>query len=205
LVIRNAMSNYTEHADEQLLIGVTQGDEHAFTILYNKHYASVYYFTKRIVGEELAKDIVIEVFTKWWQHKEELKTVGHLVAYLRTLARNACIDHLRRLKTENARQQELLHLTDDRYEEIYFRDVLEAHLFTIIQQEIEQLPKHLRDIFKLAYYEGLKNPEIAERLHIKDTTVRVGKAEAIKLLRTALLRTDLPLMIVYSFYLKKFL
>jgi DNA-directed RNA polymerase specialized sigma24 family protein len=46
-------------------------------------------------------------------------------------------------------------------------------------------------VFELTYFEDMKTSDIAERLHITESTVRNQKARALYLLRTALAGREL--------------
>ena len=54
---------------------------------------------------------------------------------------------------------------------------------------MEKLPLKCRQVFKMAYFEGLKNKEIANSLDISENTVKTHKKLALKQLRINLLST----------------
>jgi RNA polymerase sigma-70 factor (ECF subfamily) len=57
-----------------------------------------------------------------------------------------------------------------------------------VENEIEQLPRRCKEIFKLIYYERKSADEIATMLDISINTVWVQRAKAIQLVRTNLLK-----------------
>ena len=166
----------------------------AFTEIYNLYYPDLYFLSRGIVGD-VAPDIVADVFVQLWSQKKRFESGEHLLFYLRAMTRNACYDSLKKEQRVSLQMKELAYITDQEHEEVYFREVIEARLFSLIQKQIDQLPPHMREVFRLSYIDGLKNAEIAELLNIKDASVRVRKAEALKLLRLAFHNSDLIVLL----------
>jgi len=75
------------------------GDSKAFTFIYKKLYPSVYYFSKRFVGEETAKDIASDAFAKLWTIERNFQTLQSIKLFLQVCTRNASINYNERLKT----------------------------------------------------------------------------------------------------------
>jgi RNA polymerase sigma-70 factor (ECF subfamily) len=61
--------------------------------------------------------------------------------------------------------------------------MIRAELMQDIYAEIEKLPEKRRQVFKLAYVEGLKNDEIAAQMNISVHTVKEHKGKALQFLR----------------------
>lgn len=178
--------NTVKPSREFLSVG---GSKVLFTQVYNDYYTQLYFLTKKMV-QDAAPDILADVFTELWVQEKEFESERHLFFYLRAMVSNACFDFLKK-KNRDSKQIDLLTLqTDQQYTDIYFRDIVEGHLFTQIKEEIDKLPPHLREVFTLSYIKGLKNNEIASLLQIKDNAVRVRKAEALKKIRTAFHGTE---------------
>lgn len=183
------MSGKLTYNEKELLAKMAAGDEHAFTSIYELTYPGLYYFAKQYVDEEKAKDIVAETYVKLWKSPRNFENLPHINSYIRAIARNACIDLLKREASESNAQAQLQYLTEEEYDATYFqRNELESLLYKKVLDEIEKLPASTRTIFKLSYLEGKKNAEISLLLNIKDQTVRNKKAEALKAIRISLLR-----------------
>lgn len=188
------MNNTDLHISQQTLESFSKGDVNAFTNIYNRYYTELYFLSRRLVGD-LAPDVVADVFVQLWSQKKRFDSDDHLLFYLRAMTRNACFDLLKKEHKTSQQLKELSYITDQEHEDVYFREIIEARLFSLIQKEIDQLPLHMREVFKLSYIDGLKNAEIAELLNIKDASVRVRKAEALKLLRSAFYNTELIVLL----------
>lgn len=136
--------------------------------------------------EDLALDIVQEVFAKIWVRFDELDHTQNIKAYLYTAARNAVFDELRKIQVkgtyatlEGARPPQVDNSTD---ESLAFKD-----LEKVYQDAIQQLPTERQRIFLLSKVEYLTNTEIADQLGISVNTVRDQLVKANKSVRTFVL------------------
>ena len=86
---------YTD--DRPLIEAFQQGDDFAFVALYNRHKAAVYtYCVKMVLDKDLAKDILQETFIRVFENRDRLLNAGSFRAWLFTIARNQCLNNLRR-------------------------------------------------------------------------------------------------------------
>lgn len=96
------MCSYQDHADEQLLQCIRNGEESAFDELYRRYWEPLYNSArKRLDNDHEAEDIVQEVFIRLWIRREELE-INHVIAYLHTAVRYNILTYLTRHKTEIA-------------------------------------------------------------------------------------------------------
>ena len=190
------MNNRDIHIDNLTLQSFAQGDPAAFTRVYNRYYPDLYFLAKKLV-DDAASDVLADVFMEAWSQKKLFDSPEHLIAYMRIMTRNACFDYLKKQNKDSQRLRDLGHISDQEHQDEYFREITEAQLFSLIRQEIEQLPPHIREVFKLSYIKGLKNAEIARLLGMKDASVRVRKAEALRILRAAFYNIDLAVLLLF--------
>ena len=143
-------------------------------------------FAGKFVSVDYAEDMVHDVFLKFWNKpvfdlpEKELKRV------LFTSVRNICIDYLRRLNLEseiiNTKKIQL------QIDEVFFAENLEniylqKDLVGILMKKIDELPEKGREVFQLAYMEGLKATEIAENIGISVRTVETHLYRSLQYLR----------------------
>lgn len=84
-------------SDEELAVEVGQGDDSAFTELYERYFEGAYDFTVRIVHDrDMAADVVQGSFTRAWEGLRGGEQPRRFKAWLYTIARNRAIDELRR-------------------------------------------------------------------------------------------------------------
>lgn len=195
------MTKGDAYREEQLLLLLAEGDQQAFSALYEQTYPLLYYSVKRYVGEEEARDIVAECYVKLLRTPRKFDNIAHFYSYMRTVARNACFDLLQRTKRETTLLEQIAHLTGEKEDAPDQRTEWEAMLYKRILDEIEKLPPFTRQIFQLSYLEGRSNPEICQLLNIKDQTVRNKKAEALKQIRLKL-AVWIPFFYLARFFFK---
>jgi RNA polymerase sigma-70 factor (family 1) len=202
------LSQYTTYSDEQLIKLLHKSDQSAFKIIYDRLYAhcSFYagYFLK---SPEDVKDILTDCFIKAWEKRQSFENLNKLKSFLEVSIRNACFNHLRRTSMISRHQAAIIEFlesenTPEHHElELHLQ---EAELLRLIHHEIEQLHPQCKNIFKLAFFDELKNAEIAKRLNINIQTVYNQKNIAIKSLRCSLKnsRIELATMLIICFIQK---
>lgn len=135
---------------------------------YDRLYRYCYFHTGDPV---LAEDLTQEAFLRYFSRKPAVGT-GRPMAYLYTIARNLCIDHYRKRKTEEFRKEELVFLPMEQVEE---KMDLAAALGTLDKQH--------REILLLRYVNELGVGETAKVLGISRFCVYRREREAMEKLR----------------------
>ncbi|WP_316817620.1 RNA polymerase sigma-70 factor [Pedobacter nyackensis] len=181
-----------------------KGDETALQYFFDLHYKSLCYFAAGLTGDDAeAEDIVADCFVKLWEQHERKETAQTIKAFLYISCRNACLNHLKKLKRRTGWQEDYLQQLENGNEKM-LQQVVESEFLDVLDKEVAGLPGQCAEVFKLIYYEGRKTDEIAELLDINVKTVRNHKARAVELLRTSFLKKGLPdvLMLALTLYLK---
>lgn len=176
--------------EEDLLHTLSKGDAAALHRLFDMYYTPLCYFAEKLTGDHAeAEDMVMDIFTRLWQKKQDISAISNIKAFLYTSVRNACLDLLRRQNRHQDSHREIKYLSEQgeflAINEEIFSKVLQ-HLY----KEIEQLPPQCRSIFKLLYFKGLSTQQVAEQLNLSAQTVRNQKTRAIQLLRASLGEKD---------------
>ena len=150
-------------ADEELLEQLARSDEGALAELYDRFGGVAYGLALRIVRDEtLAQDAVQEAFlTVWRSAGTFVPARARPSTWILTLVHRRAVDIVRREQRRRGEPlDESLHGTGGAAAE-------EASLRfdrRIVQDALERLPAEQRDAVQLAYYGGLTQSEIAERL-----------------------------------------
>ena len=185
---------YTDMDDQSLIAAISDGDSRALEVLYDRYSTIVYRMALRIVNnQELAEDIVQEVFWRVWRRSASFEhDRGKVAQWLFGVTHNLCIDELRRARVrpisvyEDIEHPLIQQLVDHR------TDVAETVWNTeqrrMITDALDQLPKAQRQAIELAYFRGMSHQEIANKLNrplgtIK-TRVRLGLCKLKLLLST---------------------
>lgn len=184
--------------DIDVMKRVAAYDSKALEILYNRYAPLLYTLIKKIAVEKiLAEEILTEVFVIIWRRVELFDVYsGNVYTWLITLARNKAVDIVRR-KNENLRMPEYT----DEYEGNFIVPQLSKQIdpldlvttFTIkdsVEAALNRLTDAQQYVIYLAYYEGLTQKEIAERLNIPYPTVKSKIKIASLNLREYLLKGD---------------
>lgn len=177
------------------------GDEGALAYFFELHYASLCYFSGRLLQDDMeAEDIVSDCFFKLWKKKQDFETGTNIKAFLYISCRNACLNHLKKIKRKTAIQESYFRQLEEGEETIFF-ELVETEVITLLSQEIEALPDKCKEVFKLIYLEGRKTDEIATQLGLSVQTVRNHKTRAIELLKASFLKKGVSAAMTLAFLL----
>lgn len=187
------MNQHDEHND--LAKALSIGKEEAFESIYNLLYDRLYLFAKGLVSQPDAADVVAETFVKIWQRRERFKLLDEISAFAYIAIRNSCYNILKRQKLVQAKHELLAALTEEEQKAVYWAE-LESELITEVRDRIEKLSETERTVFKMAFFEGYKNEEIASILAMGYQTVSNLKTIALKKVK-ATFKPQLVVNIVY--------
>ncbi|WP_316835411.1 RNA polymerase sigma-70 factor [Pedobacter nutrimenti] len=193
------MSDYRKLTDQELIILLKQGDQLAYTQIYDRYQTLLFlHAIKKVREEEDAKDIVQEIFADLWIRKEELSLQCTLSAYLYTCVRNKFVNLLQHKEVRMRYSVSFQSFID---ENTVGSDLLirEKQLASLIEKEISALPVKMQKIFVLSRREHKSYKEIAAQLNVSEETVRKQVKNALKILRIKL-GTILLFALVFWYY-----
>ncbi|WP_396186623.1 RNA polymerase sigma factor [Flavobacterium sp.] len=168
--------------DSDLIISLKEGDSKAYTFLVNKyHHKLCVYVFSLTKDNDLAEDIVQNVFMAIWNKKHKLKEDFVMKSYLYKSVYNEFIDQYRKEKSvlplEKKHFDALSSIVEEEDE-----NSLEK-LIKLVKQEIENLPPKCKQTFLLSKQDGLTNIEIAEFLNVSIKSVEAHITKAFSILR----------------------
>jgi RNA polymerase sigma-70 factor (family 1) len=172
---------------ELLLQAFNSGSRDAFTAVYNTYYAAAFYFAKRFVHTEEAEDITADVFCKLWDMRKSFTRMQSIKVFIQVSVRNACLGYLEHKEVIDRHRNVLLLSSVEKMESLFYEDEIKTEYLQRIYTEMEKLPGQCKKICKMAWFEGLKNREIAGILHISEKTVCNQKVHGLKLLKIGIL------------------
>lgn len=169
------------HPDENILRRVTEGDQVAFTELYNYYKTPALRFSISLLkDEEEAENLIQDVFLKIWIKREQIKPDHNFSSYLFTCLRNMAFDYFKKVeKSELLRRQfmeGMMLAGEDEKEENERR-------LSLVQHAVDSLSVKRKLILKLNIEEGKSYQEIAEFLRISKNTVKNQLVKAKQILR----------------------
>lgn len=188
------MSSYSVLTDQELATYFREGDRHAFAEIFERYndllYAHAY---NKLRNKEEARDIVQDVFVRFWNKHAEIELKSNLSGYLYVMMRNSIFSLMSHKSVVN---NYAASFNQFKYEGEAITDhlVREKQLAAIIEREIAALPPRMREVFELSRMENLSNKQIAERLGLSEFTVADQVKKALRVLR---LRIGLALVIAH--------
>jgi RNA polymerase sigma-70 factor (family 1) len=168
--------------ESYLLNRVAQDDELAFEELFmGYHHQLGEYILMLTHSQELTEDIVQEVFLKVWMNREKLTEINNFSSYLFILTRNYTLNSLRRMLNHNKYQEYYKQQFDDMEPAEPPADNLNNNpdIQVLVDQAIARLPSQQQKVFLLRM-QGLKNPEIADKMQISTDSVKKYQQWALK-------------------------
>ena len=174
--------------DAELVRRLQKRDPQALGELYDKYGRLAYALIYRIVRDAgTAEDLVQETFLRVWNRSQGFDADrGALGGWLLAVARNRAIDYLR---SAGGRMRNALELEETAHPSLYLdleKEVLNSDKARRLRKAMEKLNPNQRDAIELAYFEGLSQAEIAERMGQPLGTVKTWVRTALKHLREEL-------------------
>jgi RNA polymerase sigma-70 factor (ECF subfamily) len=135
----------------------------------------------------VAEDLVQETFLRVWNRVQGFNAEkGSIGPWLLAVARNRAIDYLR---SATGRQRNALEFEESEHPALYTdmeRDLLLADKARRVKAAMQKLSPNQRQAIELAYFEGLSQTEMAERMGQPLGTVKTWVRTALKNLRDEL-------------------
>jgi RNA polymerase sigma-70 factor (ECF subfamily) len=181
-------------ADGDLIAQVAGGDERAIATLYERYGGVLYAVAYRIVGQRAdAEEVVIEAFAQAWREASRFASErGSVAGWLTMIARSRALDTVRarsrrdRLTASAAADRTGLSPAMGEWQPDPARVVEHAERRAKVREALESLAPAQRQAIELAYFEGLSQSEIAERLQEPLGTVKTRVRLAMQKLRESL-------------------
>jgi len=173
--------------NEEELVGLLKnGDKAAFSYLYDHYSGALYSVIYKIIGkQELAEDVLQEVFVKIWNSFSSYdSTKGRLFTWMLNIARNHTIDTVRsksykkQSKIQNA-ENVVANVPNSRNETDKFDSLG-------LRKKVTLLKEDQRQVIDLSYFEGFTQEEISQQLGIPLGTVKTRMRAAILVLKKLL-------------------
>src|SRR5690606_19682353 len=143
------MGKESNIAEKLLTCRLKEGDERAFTLLYNKYSPMLYLnILKLVKAEEIALDLLQELFVKIWNHRQSIDPEKEFRSYLFSIAYNLVRDFFRKAARDKRLEEQLVALTTECYEHIE-QLLQQKETAEILDKAIGALPMQQRRIFIL--------------------------------------------------------
>src|SRR5882724_7871213 len=157
--------------DAALMLRVKQGDSDAFAQLVEKYKQSVMNLVYRMLRDATeAEDIAQNVFIQVHKSAARYQVSSKFTTWLFTIARNLCLNELRRRSRHPADSMEAVHPDNEHHPAQQYEDrktfsppetLLHAELEQKIEQAMADLPENQRIAILLCRQDELSYEEIA--------------------------------------------
>jgi RNA polymerase sigma-70 factor (ECF subfamily) len=174
--------------DEKLVARLQRRDPQALGELYDRYGRLTYALILRVVRDAgIAEDLVQETFLRVWNRVQGFDAQkGSIGPWLLAVARNRAIDYLR---SAGGRERNALEFEETDHPALYTdmeRDLLNSDQTRRVKQAMQKLSANQRQVIELAYFEGLSQTEMAEKMGQPLGTVKTWVRTALQTLRQEL-------------------
>ena len=192
----NSIPENLSDKEKELFYQVAEGDEEAFSDLFNLFLPKLHPFiVKFLKSEPAAEEVIQETFIRVWLNRDKLGEIENPGGWLYKVASNECYNYLRKTATQNKFLQ-TIHAKPEAvrttYEWVDLKD-----LKRLIGEAVEQLPLQRKRIYQMSRDQGKTIPEIAEALQLSPNTVKNALVTALKFIREYLSKHGIVFLLIY--------
>lgn len=188
-------------SDQQLLSAYLSGDQHAISILIERHSKRVLDYIRMMVkNDELADDIYQETFIKVVRFIDDGRYTdnGKFLSWVLRIAHNQVIDYFRQTKQQNNLTEadagyDILNtkkLADASIEDRMVSEQTEADL----RKLVDNLPAEQKEVVFMRYFGEMSFKEIAEQTNVSINTALGRMRYALINLRKMIKQNQLALV-----------
>jgi RNA polymerase sigma-70 factor, ECF subfamily len=188
-----------EASDEVLMVSYQRGDREAFALLVRRYNKQVYNFVLRqLRSPALSEDVTQDVFMRLVQSAADFKHEARFSTWLYAIARNLCIDQLRRLQhRRHPSLDQPLGASDEgptlgdslaaqHPSTSAERAAVSSEVQATIVKAVDALPDEQREVFLLREIADLPFKDIADITGVPENTVKSRMRYALDRLKQAL-------------------
>ncbi len=176
--VSSSDSDYKQLGDEELMRRLFAKDKRAFETIFDRYGDLVYSTALRVLRDpHLAQDISQEIFVRLWRKPESyVAERGRFLTWLISVTRNRAVDEIR---SRGRRQRHETASPEEQQREIPAGEANDPALNAQLAEQartvraaLAELPSEQRQVIELAYFGGLTQQEISDRLHQPLGTVK---------------------------------
>lgn len=189
---------------KDVLEAISCGDHSAFSLFYKAYHPVVLRVVKRYIKtEDLAEDVVQEIFAKIWTDRSKLIDVLSLESYLFIVVKNYTLNYLHKIATDLTRQQQILARFESGINSVD-QHVIDKEYQIKLQEILNRLPAQTKRVFELCRVEGKSYEESSKMLGVSKSAVKKHMIRCINTLKKYL-QHDLHLPLILFLLLKSIL
>jgi RNA polymerase sigma-70 factor (ECF subfamily) len=175
-------------SDQEVMMQVRAGDVDQLSILFERHHTRLYGFCLGLLGNrESARDLVQEVFFRVLRYRESYRPDAPFGPWLYRMARNACIDQLRKGGRERQGDPDLEQQDPS---PLVSEDLEREGELRLLRAALARLPEDKRELLLLARSGTLSYEQISGLVGCSVGALKVRVHRALQLLREAYARVE---------------
>lgn len=181
--------------ENALVSRLIAGDEQALGELFDRHGGMAYSLAYAIVSDAAdAEEVVAEAFAQVWRSAATFDANrGNVLAWLTTIVRSRSLDLIRSQRRRARALDEAVAMSDDSEAPGMSTGLADAgrraeltEVQVLVRRSLATLPAAQRTVLELAYFGGLSQSEIADRLQEPLGTVKTRMRAGMEKLRQQL-------------------
>ncbi len=174
--------------DGDLVLRLQRRDPQALADLYDRYGRLVFSLILRVVRDTgIAEDLVQETFLRVWNRVQGFEAgKGSIGPWLLAVARNRAIDYLRSAGGRERNAMDLEETIHPALSSDMEQSILNSDRIRRVKVAMDKLSPNQRQAIELAYFEGLSQSEMAERMGQPLGTVKTWVRTALRSLRDEL-------------------
>lgn len=165
--------------------------------LFEQYYKSLCHFGWKLCGDMTqAEDFAQDAFIAYFKKRNDISTNEFAIQqFLYTSVRYSFLNLKRKEKVE-ARYWGFMPF-DEHGPESLELDIIRSEVIAEVYKIVSSLPSGCQAVFKMGYFDGLTNQEIAKVLHISVNTVKTQKQRGLQFVMKKLHPEFLPIFLMF--------
>jgi len=161
------------------------GDVKSYSELHSRLFSGLFEYARKIVkDDDVANDLIQELFVKLWTKRASIGEIDNVRAYLLTSIRCSAINYIKRQKLTEAKVLQLeLQSVQFSVEDLITSRETHTILKKRIGAAINKLPGRQREMIYLRYFEELDYQQIVELTGLKYQSVLNHIYRAVQMLK----------------------
>lgn len=182
------LAAYAPPNEAQLAADLRRRDPQALAAFYDAYGTIIYRFVLKMVRDRyLAEDIVQDTFQRLWMRAAQIREgTGTIGPWIFTIARNITLDYLRSPQGNLNRNVSIEAADFCTVDSDVEKQLFSKESGAQIQHAFDKLNDRQKQMIEMAFYEGLSQSQIAEKLNVPLGSVKTWTRGALQALRRSM-------------------
>ena len=179
-------SSKKERDIETIRKALKTNNQNYYNELMSQYHNSIYFYVNDIIkNQAISNDLTIEIMGKAFINLKSYNFKYAFSTWIFTIAKNHCIDYLRKNNLKTVSIDELTN-NDEYYFEIPSKDsnpedlLIRKQRIQLLRRLVNQLSLKYINVVKLRYFKEMSYSEISEELNLSESTIKIRLYRARK-------------------------